>query len=965
MFYFRKFAPYIAMRKKTVIFILLSAFIFVMAEPGMPFFKSSGNKGVLTDSAALADTLLLLSDTVAGGDTLAEDSAKQTNTSNEPDTTKMDSLELAIYKHNKHIDDSVRLDSINRKKSNSIDAPVTFSSDDSLVYDATAKRAFLYGNSNVKYQNMDLKSDRVQMSLDSNLVHATGKADTTGKLIGKPVFVMGKDTYESDTISFNFKTKKGFINSVYTAQEDGFLTSEKSKRDSSGVLYLQHGRYTTCDQEHPDFYIALSRAKVRPGKDVVFGPAYLVVADVPLPLAIPYGFFPFTKSYSSGFIMPSYGDESSRGFYLRDGGYYFAINDKWDLKLLGEIYTKGSWGLSAASNYRKRYKYSGSFFFSYQNTKNGDKGMPDYAEQTSFKLQWSHRQDAKANPYTSLSASVNFASTSYERNNLSSMYNPQSYTQSLRTSSVSWSSSFSSIGLTLSGTANLSQNMIDSTVSLSLPDLNIAVSRFYPFKRKHMAGKERWYEKISVSYTGQLQNSIDTKESKLFKSNLIKDWRNAFRHEIPIQANFTLFKYININPSFNFTDRMYTNKETQSWDEENQEAVRDTTYGFYNVYDWRMSVSASTKLYGFWVPSRKIFGDKIQAIRHVLSPQVSFSYAPDNGSRYYETYQKTNPDGSVELVEYSPFQNSLYGIPSRGKTGSITFDLGNNLEMKVKSDKDSTGFKKISLIDEFGLNMGYNMADKERPWSDLTMRIRLKWWKNYTFNLNAVFATYAYELDENGNPYVGTHTEYSKGRFGRFQGMSQNISFTLTPEKIKKWFGGGDDEDKEKDEEKDDTDNTDIESNVDDDLVRGQHGAEKESAGKAETDEDGYMKFSMPWSLTFGYGISMRENTSGKFNKKTMRYPYKFTQTLNFSGNIRISDGWNISFSSGYDFENKEMSMTTASLQRDLHCFNMSCSVVLAPYTSYNFSFRCNAATLTDALKYDKRSGFSNAVQWY
>ena len=965
MFYFRKFAPYIAMRKKTVIFILLSAFIFVMAEPGMPFFKSSGNKGVLTDSAALADTLLLLSDTVAGGDTLAGDSAKQTNTSNEPDTTKMDSLELAIYKHNKHIDDSVRLDSINRKKSNSIDAPVTFSSDDSLVYDATAKRAFLYGNSNVKYQNMDLKSDRVQMSLDSNLVHATGKADTTGKLIGKPVFVMGKDTYESDTISFNFKTKKGFINSVYTAQEDGFLTSEKSKRDSSGVLYLQHGRYTTCDQEHPDFYIALSRAKVRPGKDVVFGPAYLVVADVPLPLAIPYGFFPFTKSYSSGFIMPSYGDESSRGFYLRDGGYYFAINDKWDLKLLGEIYTKGSWGLSAASNYRKRYKYSGSFFFSYQNTKNGDKGMPDYAEQTSFKLQWSHRQDAKANPYTSLSASVNFASTSYERNNLSSMYNPQSYTQSLRTSSVSWSSSFSSIGLTLSGTANLSQNMIDSTVSLSLPDLNIAVSRFYPFKRKHMAGKERWYEKISVSYTGQLQNSIDTKESKLFKSNLIKDWRNAFRHEIPIQANFTLFKYININPSFNFTDRMYTNKETQSWDEENQEAVRDTTYGFYNVYDWRMSVSASTKLYGFWVPSRKIFGDKIQAIRHVLSPQVSFSYAPDNGSRYYETYQKTNPDGSVELVEYSPFQNSLYGIPSRGKTGSITFDLGNNLEMKIKSDKDSTGFKKISLIDEFGLNMGYNMADKERPWSDLTMRIRLKWWKNYTFNLNAVFATYAYELDENGNPYVGTHTEYSKGRFGRFQGMSQNISFTLTPEKIKKWFGGGDDEDKEKDEENEDTDNTDIESNVDDDLVRGQHGAEKESAGKAETDEDGYMKFSMPWSLTFGYGISMRENTGGKFNKKTMRYPYKFTQTLNFCGNIRISDGWNISFSSGYDFENKEMSMTTASLQRDLHCFNMSCSVVLAPYTSYNFSFRCNAATLTDALKYDKRSGFSNAVQWY
>ena len=954
--------PAIAMRTKTVIFILLSAFIFVMAEPGMPFFNGSGNNDGQTDSVPIADTLSLPADTTVLGDSLPADSLK--NMSNEPDTTKMDSLELAIYKHNKHVDDSIRLDSINRKNSNMLDAPVTFSSEDSLVYDAATKRARLYGNSNVKYQNMDLKSDRIQMSLDSSLVHATGTADTTGEVTGKPVFVMGQDTYESDTMSFNFKTKKGFINSVYTAQEDGFLTSEMSKRDSSGVLYLQHGRYTTCDQEHPDFYIALSRAKVRPGKDVVFGPAYLVVADVPLPLAIPYGFFPFTKSYSSGFIMPSYGDESSRGFYLRDGGYYFAMSDKWDLKLLGEIYTKGSWGLSVASNYRKRYKYNGSFFFSYQNTKNGDKGMPDYAEQTSFKLQWSHRQDAKANPYTSLSASVNFASTSYERNNLSSMYNPQSYTQSLRTSSVSWSSTFSSLGLTLSGTTNLSQNMIDSTISLTLPDLNISVSRFYPFKRKHMAGKERWYEKISMSYTGQLQNSIDTKEDMLFKSNLIKDWRNAFRHEIPIQANFTLFNYININPSFNFTDRMYTNKVTQSWDEGSQEAVRDTTYGFYNVYDWRMSLSASTKLYGFWVPSRKVFGDKIQAIRHVMTPQISFSYAPDNGSRYYETYQKTNPDGSVELVEYSPFQGSFYGIPSRGKTGSLTFDLGNNIEMKVKSDKDSTGFRKISIIDEFGLNMGYNMADKERPWSDLTMRLRLKWWKNYTFNMNAVFATYAYELDENGNPYVGTHTEYSKGRFGRFQGMSQNISFTLTPEKLKKLFGGGDDEEEEEDEE-DDTDNTDIETNVDDDLVRGQHGAEKET-GMAETDADGYMKFSMPWSLTFGYGISMREDTRReKFNTKKMRYPYRFTQTLNFSGNIRISDGWNISFSSGYDFENHEISMTTASLQRDLHCFNMSCSVVLAPYTSYNFSFRCNAATLTDALKYDKRSGFSNAVQWY
>ena len=891
------------------------------------------------------------------------------------DTTDMDSLQLAVYHHNKAVDDSLRLDSINRKKKNGIDAPVTYQADDSLVYMASSNTAHLYGSAEVKYENMDLKSDKIKLSLDSSLVHATGSKDTTAKdgIKGKPVFVMGQDTYDTDTMSFNFKTKKGFIKHVYTQQEDGFLTSEQSKRNDNGEIYLAHGRYTTCDAPHPDFYIALSRAKVRPGKDVVFGPAYLVVADVPLPFAIPYGFFPFTKSYSSGFIMPTYGDENSRGFYLRDGGYYFAMSDKWDLKLLGEIYTKGSWGFSAASNYRKRYKYSGSFLFSYQDTKTGDKGMPDFSEQKSFKLQWSHRQDAKANPFSSLSASVNFASSKYERNNLTSMYNPQSLTQSTRTSSVSWSTTFSSIGLSLSSSANLSQNMRDSSIAMTLPDLNINISRFYPFRRKHQVGDEKWYEKISMSYTGQLSNSINTKEDKLMHSNLIKDWKNGMQHNIPISGNFTLFNYINISPSFNFTDRMYSSKVTRSWDQARQEEVRDTTYGFHNVYNWNLSLSANTKLYLFAIPNRKIFGDKIQAIRNVITPQISFSYAPDFGASrygYYQTYQKTDADGNVSLVEYSPYSDQLYSVPGKGKTGSISMDLSNNLEMKIKSDEDSTGFKKISLIDELGASMSYNMAASYHKWSDLSMRLRLKWWKNYTFNMNAVFATYAYDLDENGKPYVGNHTEWGRGRFGRFQGMSQNISYTLTPEKIAKLFGGGSDEDKDnKNKDNNDDDegiDTDINSNVDDEMIKAQNGAKKRSSGgKASTDDDGYMRFSMPWSITFGYGITMRENTSGKFNYKSMRYPYSFSQTLNMSGNLRISDGWNISFSSGYDFDNHKMSMTTASLQRDLHCFNMSCSVVLAPYTSYNFTFRCNAATLTDALKYDKRSGYSNAVQWY
>ena len=951
---------------------MLFAFIFVWAS--METLSYPKDKKVRAADTLIGDSVPV--DTILKSDKKAIAEQKRIKPL-EPDTTKMDSLQLAIYKYNKAIDDSIALDSINRRKKNGIDAPVHYVANDSLIYEGGSGMAYLYGDANVKYEDMDLKSEEIYMCLDSSLVHARGGKDSTGVAFGTPVFVMGKDTYETDSMAFNFKTKKGLISNVYTEQEDGFLTSELSKRNSAGEIFLQHGRYTTCDDPHPDFYLALSRAKVTPGKKVVFGPAYLVVADVPLPFAIPYGFFPFTKSYSSGLIMPTYGDETERGFYLRDGGYYFAISDKMDLKVLGEIYTKGSWGLSAASNYKKRYRYSGSFFASYQNTINGEKNMPDYTKQTSFKIQWSHRQDAKANPFRTLSASVNFATSSYERNNLTSMYNPQSYSQTTRTSSVSMTNTFSSIGLTLSTTMNLSQNMRDSTISMTLPDLNISISRFYPFKRKKMAGKERWYEKISMSYTGQLSNSITTKEDKLLHSSLTRDWRNGMQHNIPISGNFTLFNYLNINPSLNFTDRMYTNKINRSWDEARQQEVTDTIDGFYNIYNWNFSVSASTKLYVFYTPWRKLFGDKIKTIRHVFTPQVSFNYAPDFSSSrygYYETYQKTDANGNVSLVEYSPYSNGLYGVPGKGKTGSISVDISNNFEMKIKSDADSTGEKKISLIDELGASMSYNFASDIRPLSDLSTRLRLKLTKSYTFNLNAVFASYAYELDENGRPHLSnTKTLWGMGKFGRFQGMSQNISYTLDNNKVSnffKWLRGEkvDKKNKNKRDDYDDEDEEDEfnrETNEDDDMQRGQRGARKENAGKAETDDDGYMKFSIPWSLSFGYGVSMRENTGGNFNYDKMRYPYKFTQTLNCSGNIRISDGWNISFSSGYDFENKKISMTTASLGRDLHCFNMSCQLVLAPYTSYNFSFRCNAATLTDALKYDKRSSYSNAVQWY
>lgn len=862
--------------------------------------------------------------------------------------------------------DTTAADSAKRKPG--IDAPVDYECTDSLVYDAETRLVHLYGKAQVKYMDMTLNAAKITMNMDSSMVRAAGERDTAGILQDKPVYSQGSDNYHSELMAFNFKTKKGYITNVETTQGDGFMQSQHSKRAADGTLYLEHAKYTTCDAKHPHFYLALSRAKVRPGKESVFGPAYLVVADVPLPLAVPYGFFPFNKKYSSGFIMPSYGDETSRGFYLRDGGYYFAINDYMDFKALGEIYTKGSWGLSAETNYRKRYRYNGNFYISFLRTVDGEKNMPDYAVTKSLKVQWTHSKDAKASPNTTFSARVNFASENYERSNLESMYNPLAYTQSTRASSVSFSHTFPSIGLNIAGSTNLTQSLRDSSVSMTLPDLSISLNRFYPFRRKHQAGKERWYEKISMSYTGSLSNSINTKEDKLFKSNLVKDWRNGMQHRIPIDATFQVFKYINISPQFSLRDIMYTNRVMRSWDETTQKEVADTTYGFYNLYDWSLGVSANTTLYGFYKPWRKLFGDKIIAVRHVFKPSVSFSYAPDFTSSHYgyqRTYVKTDANGEVSTVTYSPYSGGIYSYPSGTKQGMITMSVSNNVEMKVKSDRDTTGERKISIIDELYGALSYNMAAETRPWSNLNTRIRLKLTKNYTFSMAAVFATYAYVFDKNGRVVTSDRTEWSYGRFGRFQGMSQNLSYTFNNETLSKLFSRRSDRSTASNDETDTDTDTDAEdANIDPDLRNAKKGG-KQKKQKAKVDEDGYLRFSLPWSFTVSYGISMAEDRSKQINVRRMRYPYSFTQTMNFSGYLRIAEGWNISFTSGYDFNYHELSMTTASVSRDLHCFEMSCSVVLRPYSSFNFTFRARANELADALKWDKRSSYSSNIEWY
>ena len=538
--------------------------------------------------------------------------------------------------------DSVRTDSVVAKpiKKQPLDAPVIYSANDSIVFEEGGY-AHLYGDGKVNYQKVELGAQIITMNMDSSTVYARGVKDSLGVETGKPVFKDGDTSYDTEAIRYNFKSKKGYINNVVSQQGEGYVTGNNAKKGADDELFMQNGRYTPCDNhDHPHFYLQLTKAKVRPKKNVVTGPAYLVVEDVPLPLAVPFFFFPFSSSYSSGFIMPTVLDDSARGFGLSDGGYYFAISDLMDLKLTGDIFTKGSWRLGLETNYNKRYKFSGSLMADYQVTKTGDKNMPDYSVSKDFKIVWSHRQDPKANPNATFSASVNFSTSSYERTNIGNLYNSQLLTQNTKTSSISYSRTFPDIGLTLSGTTNISQTMRDSSIAVTLPDLNISLTRRFPFKRKKAVGAERWYEKISFQYTGRLTNSITTKDDRLFKSNLIKDWKNAMQHTIPVSATFTLFKYFNLTPSFNYTERWYTHKTDNYYDEEKRQWVAtDTIYGFNRVSNYNFSLGLSTKLYGMYKP---IFMKKKEIqIRHVVTPQVSVSGAPGFG-KYWQEHEDAN-----------------------------------------------------------------------------------------------------------------------------------------------------------------------------------------------------------------------------------------------------------------------------------------------------------------------------------
>lgn len=863
---------------------------------------------------------------------------------------------------------SLRSSRIKREKVD-LDAQVVFSTTDSMLI-IRQDSAMMFGASKVEYGDLKLDSDNIEMDLRTSNVYAVGTPDSIGEVTGKPVFTQSGTDYEASSMEYNFKTKKGLIYNVVTQQGEGFLTGGTTKRDNDEDYYMKDGKYTTCDDhECPHFYFQLTKAKVRPGKNVVTGPAYMVLAGLPLPIAVPFGFFPFTDKYSSGVIVPTFGDDYQRGFYLRDGGYYFALSPNMDLALTGELYTKGSWGIRAQSNYVKRYKYNGSFNLSYLKSIYGEKGSPDYSAQTNFQILWNHSQDSKANPNMSFSASVNFTTSGYTRNDLSSYYS-NAFTENTKSSTVNMTYRFPRSKWSLSTTLSISQRTQDSTLAVSFPNFTLTMSQTQPFKRKKAVGAEKWYEKIKMSYSGQFQNSLTAKQNVFFKKSLIKDWRNGMRHSIPISATFNVFKYINITPSVNLTDRMYTTKVKRRWDEVRGIEVADTSYNFYNVWDFNASLSMDTKIYGFFQPL-PFLGDKVKMIRHVLTPSISFSASPDFSAPwfgYYGTIEKPGTNGQVTRTKYSMFPNALYGVPGQGKTGAVSVSLANNLEMKVKSDNDSIGEKKISLIENLTLSQSYNFAADSLRFSDLNTSMLLRLTKGFNLNLSATWDVYTYALNSSGNPVRVNKLRIASGKgYGRLRSTGTSFSYTFNNDTFKKLFGRGSDEDKDNKKNKKKNPSEDDANLLDDELLddnpmpRDNRNANKQQPTKSVSD-DGYVKWECPWSLSVNYSINYGYGT---FNKEKLEYDSRITQNLSFSGNIRPTKNWNFSFSASYNFDTGKIAYMNCNISRDLHCFSMTASFVpLGPYKSYNFHIAVKSALLSD-FKYDKRSSMANGITWY
>jgi hypothetical protein len=827
-----------------------------------------------------------------------------------------------------------------------LESPFEYVSADSTELLLNDQKIKLYKNAQINYESIELKAEHIVLDMETKTIVAYGKTDTLGQVYGKPLFKDGGEEFEADTIIYNFETKKGLIKGVFTKQGEGYLHSKVNKKMGNNEICLKNGKYTTCDHEHPHFYLALSKAKVIPEDKIVSGPAYLVIEDIILPIGIPFGFFPNTKGGASGVIIPGYGDDLGRGFFLRDGGYYFYINDYLDTKVLGEIYSNGSWGIGNETRYAFKYRFNGQFSGKYSKfIKKADE--PGRQENITYNFKWRHTQDPKANPYSRLSADVNFGSAKYKQFNSTTQNDRLSTNQS---SSIAYSRKMGNSPFNLSINARQNQktnlNAGDELgkMDITLPEANLSMSRIYPFKRKKRVGKELWYEKIGISYNGSFKNMVTgIDEDTLWTDYTLTQFKNGVQHRVPISTSIKALKFLNINPNITLTERWHFKSLHRSWNADSGSVDIDTLNGFARAGDFNISVPLTTKLYGMY----QVVGKDpiLKAVRHVVTPSVSFSWRPDFGEERWGIYQHIYNENDSLIGVFSKFQggsyttyneegkevsnptwSGLYGSPARGKSGMVSFNLNNNFEMKVRNRKDTVkGSKNIKLLDRLSFNTSYNMAVDTMNWSKLKISAGTQIAKILTIDMGMTVDPYDY------NKKTGKSINrllWKEGELGRLTNANLSSGITISSKGLKN-------------ERK----TSSMMSTEEQEAYR--------SLGFSDQMIDmGYADFSMPWSLTFRYSINY-SNT--QFNVETFVFDESVTQTMNINGHINLTKGWKINFRSGWDFQKEELSYTTFTFVRDLHCWQMSFNwVPFGAYQSYYFRINVKSAMLQD-LKYEQR----------
>lgn len=835
-------------------------------------------------------------------------------------------------------------DSLKPKPKSLLDYEIVYDAEDSIPTSLDYKTIELYNKGVVEYGGMKIEAGYIRIEFENTEIFAEGLPDSTGKITQKPIFTEKGKSYRADQMRFNFETKKARINKVITQEGDGFLHGEKIKKTGGDFFYVKNASYTTCSHEHPHFRIRTPKAKVIPGEKVVTQFAFLEMFDIPTPLMLPFGFFPTTETRKSGIIIPSYGSSQFRGYFLQGGGFYWAASDFFDLTLTGDIYTKGGYGLQAASSYKKRYKFNGNFNARYNLLRFGREEFQPFvpgafSNRSDFSITWSHNQDAKANPYYRFSANVNIATSSFFQ--IVSV-DPSQVLQNRLNSSVSFSRRWDDKPFNLGVTLNHSQNNATQDLTLTLPQINFSANRFFPFKRSGgLVGKKRWYEEIGIGYTANAKNQIQTRMDKpIFTESVFRDSsRMGVQHTIPIAANYKVFKFFVFNPSINFTERWYPNKLEYGYDpEQNRAVVVDTVNGFFANRDFSASANFSTKVYGLWR-----YKGFLRAIRHVATPNIGLSYRPDFSDDFWGYYQEVQNDSLGNTILVNPYQRGVYGSAGTGRQGNINFGVQNTLEAKIRSKDDSTGLKKIKILERLSLNGSYNMAAEQFNLSNISLAASSTLLNRLVnMNYNATFDPYA--IDEESNQRVN---EFA---FNRGQGLARvtvqrfTLGTRLSPQTFKK--KGEKPNQGANQNNQNNNQNAAKEDAAQADLAGG-------ALGITEGDVDyyrlpGYVDFDAKWSLNINYNLS--------YNNPGTREP-TVNQAIDFSGDIDLSKGWKVGFRSGYDLEAGAFSFTTFDFHRDLHCWDLSCSWVPFGFQqSYMITIRVKSSVLSD-LKLQRNRG--------